>query len=199
MVWKATVIVVFLSSCGRRESGVVSEPYPPDEASVAFELAPVRAGSGSQEWMGRYASQGKVARFRIEFGPATASSTKAGQGFDIKSGEGRFIPEPGSDSSVLLADLRKALQAKLHPQAGPTKTSVQFTFASIGENLSQAAGGGFGTKPPGNWMALKIFLGKGDEEGEMFLNLNPRAKRGQFSMKDPDYGDLVLAQLARVL
>jgi hypothetical protein len=100
---------------------------------------------------------------------------------------------------VLLADLRKALQAKNQHQTAATKSSVQFTFANIGEDLSQAPGGGFGTKQPGNWTALKIFLGDGDQEGEFFLNLNPRTGRGQFSMKDPDYGDLVLGELARVL
>ncbi len=199
MVWKVTAFVVLLSSCSRMESGIVSEPYLPDEASVAFELAPVRTGNGLQEWMGVYESQGRVAKFRIEFGPATAPGTRAGQDFKITSGEGRFVPEPGSDSGMLLADLRKALQARILPQPGRTKISVPFTFAVIGENLSQARGGGFGTKPPGSWMALKIFLGEGDQEGEMFLNLNPKTRRGQFSMKDPDYGDLVLGELARVL
>ena len=33
----------------------------------------------------------------------------------------------------------------------------------------------------------------------MFLNLNPKIRKGQVSMKDPDYGDLVLGQLAKVL
>ena len=199
MRWKSAAFVLLLASCSRRESGIVTEPYLPDEASVAFELEPLQGANGSQEWLGIYASQGRVARFIIAFGPATASDIKAGQDFNIKSGEGRFIPEAGSDSSVLLAELRKALQAKTQHQPAPAKTSVVFTFANIGENLSQAPGGGFGTKPPGNWTALKIFLGEGDQEGEMFLNLNPKARKGQFSMKDPDYGDLVLGELAKVL
>ena len=32
----------------------------------------------------------------------------------------------------------------------------------------------------------------------MFLNLNPVIKKGQFSIKDAEYGDIVLAHLARV-
>jgi hypothetical protein len=48
-------------------------------------------------------------------------------------------------------------------------------------------------------MILKIFLGEGEGEGEVFLNLNPVLKKGQFSIKDPEYGDIVLAQLASVL
>ena len=46
---------------------------------------------------------------------------------------------------------------------------------------------------------MKIFIGEGEEEGEVFLNLNPVIKKGQFSIKDAEYGDIVLRQLARVL
>jgi hypothetical protein len=46
---------------------------------------------------------------------------------------------------------------------------------------------------------MKIFIGEGDQEGDVFLNLNPVIKKGQFSIKDPDYGDIVLARLAQVL
>jgi hypothetical protein len=98
-----------------------------------------------------------------------------------------------------LADLHKALQAKVQPLPASKRTSIPFTYANIGDNLSQVRGGGFNTKPPGNWTALKLFLGEGDQEGELFLNINPKIRKGQFSMKDPDYGDLVLAELAKVL
>ncbi len=46
---------------------------------------------------------------------------------------------------------------------------------------------------------MKIFIGKENQEGQVFLNLNPVIKECQFSIKDADYGDIVLAQLARVL
>jgi hypothetical protein len=46
---------------------------------------------------------------------------------------------------------------------------------------------------------MKIFIGEGEQEGEVFLNLNPVLKKGQFSIKDPDYGGIVLARLAEVL
>jgi hypothetical protein len=97
---------------------------------------------------------------------------------------------------------RRTAQESERGQGRPSrqaKITVPFTFAIIGENLSQARGGGFNTKPGGNWTAIKIFLGEGDQEGEVFLNLNPRTKRGQFSMKDPNHGDLVLVERAKVL
>ena len=114
-------------------------------------------------------------------------------------GAGRIIAEPESDPSVLLADLKNALEAKQLPRKVRRTNSLQFTYADIGTNMSQAPGGGFFAKPPGNWTATKIFIGEGDQEGEFFLNVNSALKKGQFSIKDADYGDIVLSQLARVL
>jgi hypothetical protein len=199
MIWTAITSLMFFAGCNRRQDGLSTvEPYLPDDASVAFKLKPVKTGDGSQQWMGTYESKEKTARFRIEFGPARTSGTAATE-FNIRSGEGRFIPEPESDSSFLLLDLQKALQAKVRHLPAPKKATVAFAYANIGEKLSQARGGGFSAKPPGNWAAIKLFLGEGEQEGELFLNINSNTGIGQFSMKDADYGDLVLSELAKVL
>jgi hypothetical protein len=58
-----------------------------------------------------YPSQGKTAKFRIEMGPAKVSDAKDSKDF-TNSEEGRFMAEPGSEASVLLVDLKKALEAK---------------------------------------------------------------------------------------
>lgn len=111
-------------------------------------------------------------------------------GFPIKAGEGRFVAEAGSDASIILADLQKALEAKKLPELGPRSTSLSFTFVNLGDNQSQAAGGGFSGKPSGNRTAMKIFIGDGDQEAEVYLNFNLFnlvMNKGQFSMKDPDY------------
>jgi hypothetical protein len=102
----------------------------------------------------------KVARFRIEVGAAKSTPGQTAADFGIKSGEGRLIREPGSDSSVLLGDLRKALKAKTAPRPPLKKTTIPFTYANIGDNLSQAGGGGFSANPPGNWTALKLSSGR---------------------------------------
>lgn len=199
MVWKAATLLLLLAGCNRRESGgSVAEPYLPDEASVAFALEPLQGGNGSQQWIGTYASQGKIARFRIEFGPAKASVAKAAKDFDIKSGEGRFTPETGSDSSVLLADLRKPLQAKNQPQPPPTRTSVPFTFANIEKLVRKPLAAGLVQSRLATGQPLRSPRRR-RSGGEVFLNLNPKIRKGQVSMKDPDYGDLVLGQLAKVL
>jgi|ERR1700722_1391926 len=196
-------LVALLSvGCSKSTSTTESravEPYILDSGSVGFDIAPLDGGNGSTQWMAIYASQGKTAKFRIEFGPEKAAETKDQKDFPVSFGSGRILAEPGSDSSALLSDLAKALEAK-HP---PTKIKrisfLPFTFANIGTNLSQAPGGGFNTKPSGHWVATKIFIGEDDQEGEFFLNINPATNKGQFSIKDSDYGDIVVSRLAQVL
>ena len=194
------VAFVSLPACNRvPDRSVATARQQPEETFVAFDLEPVKSpGDGSQQWTGIYNSGGKTARFRMDFGAAETTPGKAAGQPAIKSGEGTLLPEAGSDSSVLLANLQKALQAKTAPTIPLTKTSVPFTYIKIGENLSQS-GGGFNANPPGNWTALKLIFGDGARESEIFLGINASLKKAQFSMKDPDYGDLVLAELAKVL
>jgi len=125
--------------------------------------------------------------------------SEAGDNFRMSSGQGAILSESGSDASTMLAALKKALEAK-HLPASVRKTSrVPFEYVILGEHDSQAQGGGFSVKPPGNWTAMKIFLGDGDDECEVFLNFNPVSRKAQFSEKDIDYGDMVVAKLATVL
>ena len=138
-----------------------------------------------------------MAKFAIEFGATrTVESIKD---FPMAKGEGRFVAEAGSDATILLADLRKALEAKGIPPKVQRVQALPFTFVTFGEKLSQAPGGGFNADPPGGWTAIKIFIGEGEQEGEVFLNFNPAIRKGQFSIKDADYGDILLKQLATVL
>jgi hypothetical protein len=174
----------------------VLEQYIADTASVGFDIEPIGGANAPLRIRATYTSQGRVARFIIELGKATALGTSD---IPIKTGSGRFMAEPGSDASVLLADLQKALEARQSPRANRKSVSLPFSFAVLGEHQSQIGGGGFTGKPSGNWTAMKIFIGEGDQECEVFLNINLVTKKGQFSMKDPDYGDLVLRELAKVL
>jgi len=193
---------IAVGACNRPSAethGRLVEPYIPDSNSVAFNIEPVQSNNTSSQWLATYTSRGKTAKFRIELGQPKANKAKEPLDFDIESGEGRFIAEAGSDASVLLADLKNALEAKTIPTKVQRVNDLRFNFVSFGKNQSQASGGGFNAKPPGNWTPMKIFIGEGENEGEVFLNLNPVLKKGQFSIKDSDYGDIVLAQLARVL
>jgi len=46
---------------------------------------------------------------------------------------------------------------------------------------------------------LRLFLPKGGDDGEVFLNLNPVLGKAGFSIKGSDYGNFLMEQLAKVL
>jgi hypothetical protein len=175
-----------------------SETYVPVPGAVVFEIKPVASGAGSG-WLATYQGHGKTAEFKIELDQEKSLDDTESRSLRIKSGKGRFVAEPGSDSSDLLNELKTELEAKSLPAKVRRVNTLPFTFVSFGSNQSQASDGGFFANPPGNWTPMKIFIGDGDQEGEVFLNLNPVLGKGQFSIKDPDYGDTVLKQLASVL
>jgi hypothetical protein len=175
------------------------KPYVPNSGSAGFDIMPVPGTQSASEWIATYQSQGKTAKFRIVFETGKSANDPDAQGLDIKFGPGWLAAERGSDAGVLLVDLKKALEAKVMPNRVKRVSSLPFTFASLGSRQSRFDDGGFGSKPPGNWTPTKVFLGEGAQECEVFLNLNPVLKKGEFSIKDADYGDAVLAELAKVL
>jgi len=193
--------LVNLSACHWHTStqGPAAEPYIADSYSVGFDIAPIQSGNGAMQWLATYASQGRIARFKIELDAASAGDSKDSSNF--KFGKGSIQAVPGSDASVLLTALEKALEAKRLPAHVQRSGSLPFTYAILGENQSQISGGGFNDKPAGHWTAMKIFIGSGEENdnGEVFLNFNSATGRAQFSEKDSGYGDFVLAKLATVL
>ena len=168
----AAVALVLLPACNRvTERSLAVEPHVSEAVSVGFDLEPLPSNDGSRQWIGTYNSGGKIARFRIDFGIPESTPGKTAGDPVVKSGEGTLVPEAGSDSSVLLVDLQKALRAKTAAKAPGTRTSVPFTWVSIGENLSQAPAGGFQASPSGNWTALKLIFGDGDRESEILLQM----------------------------
>ena len=189
------IFLLATSGCTRPAATTGSrtpEAYISDSRSVGFDIKPLKGQNGFLRFHATYPSEGRLAKFTVEFGP-----TRITQGMDI--GHGRFVAEPGSDAIALFSDLRKALEAKAVPAKVQRMETLPFTFINIADQLSQAAGGGFNADPPGDWTAIKIFVGERKQEGQVFLNINTAIGKGQFSMKDPDSGDLVLKQLAAVL
>lgn len=199
----AGVIPLVLGACGHSselKGLIVAEAYVPDAGSVAFDIEPVAAATGSSQWIGTYSSQGKTARFRIELGPQKPFEQDEKEILPVMTGAGQFVAEQDSDSSALLMDLQKAVQAKEFPKHVQKVKALPFKYLNFGANLSHApAGGGMFADPPGTWTSMKIFLGTNEREADLFLNINPVIKKGEFSIKDPEYGDQVLAQLAKIL
>jgi hypothetical protein len=173
------------------------ESYRQDPNAVGVRIEPFRDSEctvGGSCYVATYAWQGSVAKFRIEFDPL---SKKNNNQFVTAIGKGRIISVAGSDSTLLLQHLKKALEAKSIPNHATRSSQIEFDYVTLGDHMSQAPEGGFNAEPPGNWAPNKLFLAGG--EGEVFFNINPVMKMAEFSIKDPDYGDIVLRELAKVL
>jgi len=170
------------------------ETYTPIEGAVEFDILPLQDTEDLVSWVAAYTDEGRTTRFRIEFGSRTASNDK---GSPLTTGQGRFLAEKESDPIPLLENLKKTLRAKRLPAKVQQADVLPFDYIVLGENQTRSADGSFTDKPAGNWTAMKIILAKG--KGEVFLNLNPVAHKAEFSIKDAGYGDIVLAELAKVL
>jgi len=168
------------------------EPYVPAAGAVGFDIFPLESSDGTQNWLATCTDDGGNAKFRIALDQATTSTVN---GVSTSSGQGKFLPEFGSDSLKMLQNLQAALQAKHMPKTIERVEVLPFEYVILGENQTRSPDDTFRGTPEGNWTATKISL----RRGEVFLNINPTAHKAEFSIKDPAYGDAVLAQLAKVL
>jgi hypothetical protein len=168
----------------------VPEPYTATPNAVKFDILPAGGSGGAQSWRASYTDGDRTTKFLVEVGPASAVQDRA----DTLSGIGTLSAEPGSDPTLLLDSLKTALHAKRVPRTVMHADSLPFTYVLMGDHQTRQADGSFTSSPAGNWIAMKIFLGK----SEVFLNLNPPDAVAEFAMKDPSQGDMVLAELAKV-
>ncbi len=163
-----------------------------------FDIVPATGlvAGGVQRYQCTYQAQGKTARFRVEISEGATSHEQ----FPITSIDGKFVADKDSDDSVLLEDSSKRFSRHLGLPSGQEKyQSSPFNGVILGRNYSRDATSGYSAEPAGNWTVMKIFLPKGGDDGEVFLNINRIDGKGEFSIKDSDYGDYVLNALARVL
>src|SRR5438270_1510179 len=123
--------------CGSSRNVQTTEQYLSDSASVGFDIEPADAQGLELKYIATYKSGGKTARFRVEFTTSKPVDDKESREFHIQTGRGKFVAEPESDASVLLADLKRALGAKVLPSKVQRTSSIPFTFVSFGENQSQ--------------------------------------------------------------
>ncbi len=168
------------------------EPYVPSPGAVGFDIFPLAGSDTSQNWLAAYTDVGRSTKFRIELGPAAALEDKIGS---ISVGRGNLLPETDSDPMPFLQSLKIALQAKNLPTKIEKVDALPFDYMILGQNQTRSPDDSFRGTPKGNWTAMKISL----EKGEVFLNVNPVAHKGEFAIKDPAYGDVVLAELAKIL
>lgn len=196
------LVLVSVNGCGKSSNVPKNEIAPSlqtdEPSSLVFSIKPSTVSSGlniSQIYDCTYEARGRTARFRFQFiqGPAY------GDGIPLASAEGRFLAVAGSDDTVLLEDLKKALEAKQPAKKFPKAPELAFDAVVLGQRQSRDPSGGFSDNPAGDWIATKIFLPKGGDEGEVYFNFNPVLGKAEFSIKDSDYGDYVLREFGKVL
>jgi hypothetical protein len=184
------------AGCDKQVEQPVAEPQVPavGDSWLMFSLRPADGTSSDnvKRYQAAYVGDGKTARFDIELTMARPSGQIL-----VAFTKGKFIAVPNSDASSLLAALQKTLQAKSLPSNTVRVSELPFSAALLGDHVSHSPNGGFAVKPPGNWTTIKLFLGNGSSE--VYLNLNPVLGKGEFAIKDQDYGDGVLQELAKVL
>jgi hypothetical protein len=175
-----------------REQPALDEAYVPTERAVGFNLLPLQSSGGTRRWLATYTDENGTTKFSIELkAPATPEAANP------SLSTGAFHAEAGSNPLPLLQSLKKALEAKHMPKQTKQAEVLPFEYMILGDHQSRSSSGSFSHNPGGNWIATKIFLA--GDQAEVYLNLNPELHQAEFSIKDADYGDAVLAELAKVL
>ena len=157
----------------------VPEPYTATPNAIKFDILPVGTSAFTHAWSASYTDGQRTTHFRLEVSAET--------------GKGQFTSQPDSDPTLLLESLQPALKAKRVPRNVVHVDVLPFTLVVLGENQKRQPDGTFGNEK-GNWTPMRIMLGK----GEVYLNLNPVDAVAELAMKDPAYGDAIVAELAKV-
>jgi hypothetical protein len=198
LAWLAGIPIVSpLIGCSPDKSAPPESATYPGSFRIE-ELASTQEAAGTKiTWLATAVRGTKSARFRIELlmKPKTDESAF---GFT----KGAIVRDEGSDGTSFLAELSEVLGSKVAPPKAPLAQRLEFQASVLGSSLSRDAGpdlfaGSFTSHPPGNWIAVKVFVADG--EGEFFLNLNPANQQGEIAPKDEEYGDVVVGELAKIL
>jgi hypothetical protein len=116
---------------------------------------------------------------------------------------GKLCRYQEADAGECLVSIARALEAKKVEPPPERVDCLPFQAGILGQNLSRGVGktsvleGSFTSDSPGTWLATKAFVADG--EGEFYLNLSPKTGEAEISIKDPEYGDVVIGELAKVL
>jgi hypothetical protein len=176
-------LLLATAACASREDAIA-------DASDAVPLT-LRA-VGDSIWEVSFGLAGKQTRFRVR--PHIKAKSDSSP-FAFTSWT--LYPVAGSTAGPLLTALAKAHRTADTVSVPPRADSLLVDVALLGVNTARQRDGGFGASNTGAWIAAKIFLADG--EAEVYFNANPRSGDAEFSVKDEEYGPLVLRELARIL
>ncbi len=189
----ALALTIALLACNNKSApeAAPEENYTPAAGSVGLDIISMGGGDGDVRWMVTYADGAAATKFQITLKPPAASNSGV-----MASGKGEFTSLPDSDPTALLGALRPVLHAKRMPNHAEKVESLPFDYALLGADQSRTADGAFHKLPKGNWTATKLFLA--NDQAEIYFNYNPVIHKAEFSIKDPEYGDRLLAEFAKI-
>ncbi len=171
-----------------------AEPYVASAGAVGFDILPLGNTDGTRRWIATYNDGQNSTKFRVEI---TAANESDQAGNNAGSSTGKILSEAGSNPIPLLEALQKALQAKHFPRSVKKLDELPFEYTILGQDQTKLPTGSFKENPKGNWTVMKISIGQ--QNSELFLNLDTFDHQGEFSIKDASSGDALLGEFARVL
>ncbi len=186
-------IAAGMPACNRAAAPqkTVEESYAAAAGAVGLEMIPLGNTDGAMRWLATYSDGTTTTKFEVEFKQAASASNNL-----LASGKGQFLSVADSNPTALLDALKEALQARHRPTHAQKIDALPFEYALLGDKQSRSPDGGFRSNPQGNWTTTKIFLA--DDQAEVYFNFNPVIHKGEFAIKDPDYGDRLLTEFAKV-
>jgi len=162
-------------------------PYTGGDGSVPLAMRVV----ADSVWELRYHDPTGESRIRVRTQvPPMSDSTP------FAFGTWTLYRVPGYSPRALLAALAVAHSIPDTVTPGSPADSMRLDVAVLAVNAARSRDGAFGRAGTGTWIVAKLFFA--DDEGEVYLNLNPSRGEAEFSVKDKDYGPVVLREIGRL-
>ncbi|HKS74716.1 MAG TPA: hypothetical protein VJQ82_16045, partial [Terriglobales bacterium] len=166
------------------------EIYNPAPGAVGVDLIPRNSDPVTTRWLVTYSDGTSTTKFQIELSHPASNNL-------LPMGKGQLVSVPGSDPAPLLDALKEALEARRTPKHTQKVETLSFEYSLTGSDQSRALDGTFSTNPRGNWTTTKLTLAGG--RAQVYFNFNPLIHKGEFAIKDMEYGDRLVAEFAKVL
>ncbi len=181
----------------------IGDGDPEDWGLLSFDILRVYPNQKRIEVMPWHSDGGDWTFFDCRAaGPANFTvgvTAKSKDGKRMAWGEATILVADRGNGAKLLDSISTAFKRK-----SPTERKQQpleswkFNTAVLGEGMKREPQGGFGGQG-GSWCATKWFLERDGFSAEVFFNYNLKDMKGEFSEKDPEYREDLLAVLAVVV
>ncbi|MGY5804683.1 hypothetical protein ACXHMN_25370 [Rhizobium sp. LEGMi12c] len=200
MITRRSVLILPVAALLSAQSGSeVTLPADGDfPASLPFRIVPITGGSDTETLalMARYGEGQDQTKFLIEIQGPRKKDGSADLDTPVSFSHGEFRHVTSSRPAQFFEQLANALAADSPTFSAAKQETLPFDIAFLGPPTTRLPGGGFGGAA-GNWYATKLFLAEG--AAEVYFNFNLESGEAEFSIKDEDYGNIVLSELSKVI